>query len=122
MKRFKTIWSISVFVTTALFVVAGANAQSGSESTVQGFEANEVFLTLDSGNRILEVRVKGCELCEKQSYLPVRDIVITKGDQKVAQGDYQRVSGNSGTIMFDEKNGMVFEVNYWLSREEGEVR
>lgn len=122
MKRFKMIQSTWLVVITTMIAVASASAQSGSESTIQGYEADEVHLTLDSGNGVLGVRVKGCELCTQQSYLPARDIVITEGRKGLSEDDYPRVSGRSGTIMFDDKNKMVFEVNFWAPRGEGEVR
>lgn len=122
MNRFSAMSGAWLVVLTAMSASGGALAQSGSENTIQGFEATEVNLTVGSGNRILEVRVKGCELCTKTSYLPARDIVITRGDQGVPASDYQLISGNSGTIMFDERNDMVFKVNYWPSRGEGDVR
>jgi hypothetical protein len=106
----------------SMFAVGGATAQSKSDSTIQGFEANEVHFTVDSGNRILEVRVEGCELCTKQSYLPARDIVVSEGPRILSSDAYQQVSGNSGTIMFDDTSQMVFEVNFWTPRGEGEVK
>lgn len=122
MKRFRTIQSVWLVIITTMIAVANASAQSESESTIQGFEASEVHLTLDSGNSILGVRVQGCELCTQQSYLPARDIVISEGRKNLSAGDYQQASGRSGTIMFDEKNKMVFEVNFWVPRGDGEVK
>lgn len=122
MKKFKVIQSSWLAIITTMIAVASASAQSESESTIQGYEADEVHLTLDSGNSVLGVRVKGCEFCTQQSYLPARDIVISEGPRALSAEGYRRVNGRSGTIMFDEKNKMVFEVNYWTSRGEGEVR
>lgn len=122
MNRSRVISGAWLVAVTAVFAVGGAYAQSDSNSAIQGFEANEVHLTLDSGNRILQVRVEGCELCKKQSYLPAQGITISEGPEKLSADEYGRVSGRSGTIMFDEMSQMVFEVNFWVPRGEGEVR
>lgn len=122
MNRFRMIRGAWLMVIVTMLAVAEASAQSESDSNIQGYEASEVHLTLDSGRRILEVRVEGCELCTTQSYLPARNIVISQGSRDLPADDYQRVSGSSGTIMFDDKNKMVFEVNFWVPRGEGEVR
>lgn len=105
-----------------MFAVADVSAQNESVSTIRGYESSEVHLTLDSGNDILEVRVEGCEQCKQRSYLPTRDIVINQNQRDVSADDYPRVSGSSGTIMFDDTNKMVFQVNFWKSRGEGEVK
>lgn len=122
MNRFRVILGTSLVAITTILAAGSASAQDESDSTIQGYEANQVHLTMDSGNRVLEVRVKGCELCTKKSYLPTRDITISEGSRELSSDDYQRISGNSGTIMFDDRNDMVFEVNFWLQRGEGDVR
>lgn len=122
MKKFRMIWGAWLAVFTTVFLVASASAQSESDSTIRGYEASEVHLTLGSDSSILGVRVEGCELCKQQSYLPARDIVVSRGARDISAAHYQRVSGNPGTIMFDGKNKMVFEVNFWVPRGEGDVR
>lgn len=112
----------SIVLAVFLLGTGSASAQSGWDSTIQGYEAGEVHLTLDSQSRILEVVVKECELCQKKSYLPTRDLKVSHGSDVLGRADYGSASGNAGTIIFDDADDMVFEVQYWLSREEGRVQ
>lgn len=119
MRKINVMWSISTVLAGFILAVGSAGAQSRSDSnTIRAYESGEVHLTLDSGNRVLEVRVKDCELCQKQSYLPTRDIRISYGSDVLEGSDYDAISGNAGTIVFDDTNDMVFTVRYWLPREE----
>lgn len=118
MKKINTMWGV-LTVLAAFFLAAGSvSAQNGSDSTIRAYEAGEVHLTLDSANRVVEVMVKDCELCQKRSYLPTRDIEISYGSDVLGRGDYAAVSGKAGTVVFDDLNDMVFNVQYWLPREE----
>lgn len=122
MTRFKMFQSLWLVVLTTMIAVSSASAQSESENTIQGYEASEIHLTLDSGNNVLGLRVVECELCTQHSYLPAQDIVISEGAKDLSAENYPKVSGRSGTIMFDDRTKMVFEVNFWTPRGEGEVR
>ncbi|MDX1559043.1 MAG: hypothetical protein R3193_09070 [Marinobacter sp.] len=121
MTIFKAVRGASVLL-AAFLVAGGANAQGSDDSTIQGYEASSVHLTVDSSNKIVQVRVEGCELCSQQSYLPARDIRIRLGNRSLSLSDYQEVNGSAGTIMFDDRNDLVFEVYYWPQHGRGEVK
>lgn len=103
---------------TLLWAASTSAADNSSliDSNVQGYEAQSVELATDSAGRVVAVRVEGCELCQSQSYLPARDIRVRQGDSILKKSRYSVVSGSPGTVMFDDRDDMVFEVYYWQPR------
>lgn len=118
MKRVYTMLCVPMLLAALLLATGSVSAQNRSDNTIRAYEAGEVHLTLDSLNRVVQVMVKGCELCQKMSYLPTRGIEVSYGADVLRGSDYAGISGNAGTIVFDDTNDMVFKVRYWLPREE----
>lgn len=118
MRKINTMLSVPTGLAVFLLAVGSVSAENESVSTIRANEAGEVHLTLDSANRVVEVMVKDCELCQKQSYLPKREIEVSYGTNVLGRNEYSAISGKAGTIVFDDRNDMVFKVQYWLPREE----
>lgn len=112
----------SLFLTGAGLAHAEELTQKFSDSAERSLEAGSVELILDDAGRVVEVRVADCELCDRSSYLPRRNIEVEVAGEDLSKEDFPDYSGMAGTIVFHEKDYMIFGVYYWVARAAEENR
>lgn len=84
-----------------------------SDPRERSLEAGSVVLVQNSAGTVVEVRVADCELCDRKSYLPRRNLEVMVAGESISKEDLSAHSGRPGSIVFNEKDYMVFGVYYW---------
>ncbi|PPI78978.1 hypothetical protein DXI23_17320 [Marinobacter flavimaris] len=113
-------------ISAALFllgVAAGtANAETARsmlDGDVFAAEANHVELVSNASGEVVQVRVEGCESCVKSSYLPARDLVISRQGKAIDVRGASGLVGNSATLVIGVGSELVEQVDFWVPRGDG---
>ncbi len=107
---------IGVFLATAGVSHADEPTQKFGDPAERSLEAGLVELVQNDSGSVVEVRVADCELCDRTSYLPRRDLEVEISGEDISEEDFSVYSGRPGSIVYNEKDYMVFGVYYWGAR------
>ncbi|WP_417548383.1 hypothetical protein [Marinobacter segnicrescens] len=120
MHRLSVLKTVTAMV--ALFLIcdgtpyADEGVRRFSDPAERSLEAGSVELIQNADGVLVEVRVADCELCDRTSYLPRRNVEVEISGEGITKEDFSVYSGRPGSIVFNEKDYMVFGVYYWGAR------
>ncbi|SNC76532.1 hypothetical protein SAMN04487881_3475 [Marinobacter sp. es.048] len=115
----KRTWKLLVALPCLVVFSAAVNAaepRSMLDGDVVAAEAGMVELVTGSSGDVVQVRVEACQNCMKSSYLPARDLVVSRGGRPVSGAAIPGLSGGSGTLVIDSQSGMIEKVDFWIER------
>lgn len=107
---------IGLFLAIAGVSHAAESTQKFGDPAERSLEAGSVELIQNANGRVVEVRVADCELCDRTSYLPRPNLEVEISGEDISREDFSVYSGRPGSIVFNEKDYMVFGVYYWGAR------
>lgn len=94
-------------------------ARSMLDGDVFAAEASHVELVFNASGEVVQVRVEGCESCAKSSYLPARDLSISRQGKAIDMRGTSGLVGNPGTLVIGVGSELVEQVDFWVPRGEG---
>lgn len=113
-------------VSAALFllgVAAGTASAETARSMLDGdvfaAEASHVELVFNASGEVVQVRVEGCESCMKSSYLPARDLSISRQGKAIDMRGTSGLIGNPATLVIGVGSELVEQVDFWVPRGDG---
>ncbi len=117
---FRLVFAVLMFGASTGAVIA-ETPRSMLDGDVFAAEANYVELVVGTSGDVVEVRVEGCETCEQDSYLPSRDLTVSKQGQPVDATRLVDINGRAGTLVLSVGSQLVQSVDFWVPRvEEGD--
>lgn len=103
------------------WVITAQADESGSrmiDSPINGYEATNVELVINSSSEVVQVVTEGCELCASPRFLPSQGFYVRVGRNEVNANNFRRYSGMPGTVMVDSRNGFATSVMFYVHNEE----
>jgi len=123
MKRSQAFMLVgSLLVTAANGIAKAEEPRSMLDGDVVALESSYVELVVDASGDVIQVKVEDCEGCERTSYLPSRNLVVTKGGQRVDHRGLNSANRGAGTLVLGADSGLVREVAFWAPRGREEER
>lgn len=111
--RFSAVlFLLGVFVGTA----NAETARSMLDGDVVAAEANYVELVFNASGEVVQLRVEGCESCRQSSYLPSRDLLISRQGKVLDVSGAIGLSGNPATLVVGVDSKLVEKVDFWVPR------
>ena len=122
MKRSQAFMLVgSLLVTAAIGIAKAEDPRSMLDGDVVAQESSYVELVVDASGDVIQVRVNGCEPCEKGSYLPYQRLAISSGGKLVDRKNLDLLNGKPGTLVINSDTGLVIKVDFWPDyAEEGD--
>lgn len=102
----------------AMTAQADESAARLIDSPINGFEAANIELVMNSSSEVVQVVTEGCELCASPRFLPARGFHVRVGREEVSSNSYRGYSGKPGTVMVDSRNGFATSVMFYARDEE----
>lgn len=118
MQRYRLLMALVLAFATAGFQ-GGVSARSMLDGDVRPVEAGSVELVVGSSGDVVQVRVEGCEECDRVSYLPARDLTVEYSDEALEPTRLGGINGGSATVVLDTGSNMVRKIDFWTQRGEG---
>ncbi len=106
------------FCGLAITAQADESAARLIDSPINGFEATNIELVVNSSSEVVQVVTEGCELCASPRFLPAGGFHVRVGREKVSANSYRRYTGKPGTVMVDSRNGFATSVMFYAQDEE----
>lgn len=100
-------------------LVGAANAETARsmlDGDVFAVEANYVELVVNASGEVIQVRVEGCEPCMQSSYLPSRELSISRQGKVLEVPGAIGLSGSPATLVVRVGSKLVEKVDFWVPR------
>ena len=124
MMRYLLVYLLRISAALLLLGVAAgtANAETARsmlDGDVFAAEANQVELVFNASGEVVQVRVEGCESCAKSSYLPARELSISRQGKTIDMRRTSGLIGNPATLVIGSGSELVEQVDFWVPRGDG---
>lgn len=118
LSRLMCVLVTGITMNLTLATAQAEDARSMLDGNLLAAEAGMVDLVMNASGEVVQIRVEECEQCDRDSYLPSRQLRIKQSGNPDFSGSLDAVDGRAGTVVLNRRSGMVEQIIFWAPRDD----